>query len=138
MDVIKKRKIAFNLQLIATVITFFIIYLYMDKKVGIPYLIGAALVYIGTIYYRFSIIKNNFYMQKVKKNKYLEIINKLLPLIAFVAIVYLPRYYGLNALVAALIFNASTIINERYTRYISIKDYNERLKEYNKKNKNKK
>ncbi|WP_100064952.1 hypothetical protein [Miniphocaeibacter massiliensis] len=138
MDAIKKRKLSFNIQLAVTVIVFFILYKYAKKELGLPYLIIGILLYIGAAYFRFSIIKKNFYIQKVKKNKYLEIINKLLPLLAFVSILYIPNKYALNVVIAVLIFNMSMIINERYTRYILIKDYNKKLEEYNKKNKGKK
>ena len=137
MEAIKKRKFAFNLQLVITVVMFFALYKYMKKEASLVYLIGGVVLYIASSYYRFSIIQKNFYIQKVKKNKYLEIINKLLPIFAFVAIIYIPKIYGINVVIAALLFNASVVINERYTRYISIEDYNKRLKEYNKKKKKK-
>ncbi len=136
MDLHKKRKFTVFLQMLATIFLFWILYRFAKKELDLKYLIISIIVYIGVMYIRFSVLTKNFYVQKFKKNKYLDIFKRISPIIAFFIIMYLPSNYGINAIAGGLVFNLGTVIEEKYTRYftqVEYDDYMEKKKQKEKK-----
>lgn len=140
MNLHKKRKFTVFLQMLATIFLFWILYRFAKKELDLKFLIISVVLYIGVMYIRFTVLTKNFYVQKFKKNKYLDIFKRISPIIAFFAIMFLPSNFGLNAIAGGLIFNLGTVIEERYTKYFTQEEYDDYMekKKQNEKKKNKK
>ena len=128
MDLHKKRKFTVFLQMLATILLFWILYRFAKKELDLKYLIISVIAYIGVMYIRFTILTKNFYVQKFKKNKYLDIFKRMSPIIAFFAIMFLPSNFGLNAIAGGLVFNLGTVIEEKHTKYFTQEEYDEYMK----------
>ncbi|HHX69612.1 MAG: hypothetical protein WAO56_00815 [Miniphocaeibacter sp.] len=138
MDLHKKRKFAVFLQMLTTILLFYILYKFAKKELSLIYLVVAVLVFLASMIYRFRILTKNFYVQRFKKNKVLEFLSKTLPIFSFFAILYIPDIYGINAIIGAIMFNTSLVIDERYTKYYTQEEYDEYMKNKKKNNKKKK
>lgn len=128
MDLHKKRKFTVFLQMLATILLFWILYRFAKKELDLKYLIISVIAYIGVMYIRFTVLTKNFYVQKFKKNKYLDIFKRMSPIIAFFAIMFLPSNFGLNAIAGGLVFNLGTVIEEKHTKYFTQEEYDEYMK----------
>ncbi|QQK08110.1 hypothetical protein [Miniphocaeibacter halophilus] len=138
MDLHKKRKFSVFLQMLTTILLFYILYKFAKKEISLIYLIIGVLIFLASMFYRFRILTKNFYVQRFRKTKVLEFLSKTLPIFAFFAILYIPDIYGINAIIGAIMFNSSLIIDERYTKYYTQEEYDEYMKNKKKKNNKKK
>ena len=137
MNLHNKRKLGYFLHIFMTIMLFMSLYGYMSKKMPLSILIISGLLYIGTLFLRYRILSKNFYVQKYPKSKTITIISRILPIASFFILLYFPNNFGINSLLAGLVFSGNTIIDEKYSKYYTYEEYEEYMKKKNKKNNNK-
>lgn len=136
MDQHNKRKLALFLQVLATVLLFVSLSSFLRDRSNYTYLIIGVLVFIVVLYYRYKVLSKHFYVQRFPKGKWMNTLSRMLPILAFIAVYYIPDNYGLNTLVGAAMFSVGTVIDEKYSKYFTHEEYEEYMKN-KKKNKKK-
>lgn len=119
------RKFSLVLQIIASIIMFQGIYYYYVSRENLFIPIFGLLIFIISITFRYIILKNNFYVQKLQKTKAAMTLSRFGTILAFLAMYFLPNIYFINAIVGGILFNLGVLLNDRYLKYYTEVEYNE-------------
>lgn len=119
------RNLSLVLQVIATIILFQGIYDYFVNRKDLFIPIFGLFILIISIGFRYIILKNNFYVQKLQKSKAAMTIIRFGTLLGFLALYFLPNIYFINSIIGGILFNLGVLLNDRYLKYYTEVEYNE-------------
>ena len=119
------RNLSLVLQIIASIIMFQGIYYYYVSRENLFIPIFGILIFIISITFRYIILKNNFYVQKLQKTKAAMTVSRFGTLLGFLSLYFLPKIYFINAIVGGILFNLGVLLNDRYLKYYTEVEYNE-------------
>ena len=119
------RNLSLVLQIIASIIMFQGIYYYYVSRENLFIPIFGLLIFIISITFRYIILKNNFYVQKLQKTKAAMTVSRFGTLLGFLSLYFLPKIYFINAIVGGILFNLGVLLNDRYLKYYTEVEYNE-------------
>ena len=119
------RKFSLVLQIIASIIMFQGIFQYYISRENLFVPIFGLFIFIISIAFRYVILKNNFYVQKLQKTKAAMTLSRFGTILAFFAMYFLPNIYFLNTIVGGILFNLGVLLNDRYLKYYTEVEYNE-------------
>ena len=122
------RNLSLVLQVIATIILFQGIYDYFVNRKDLFIPIFGLFILIISIGFRYIILKNNFYVQKLQKSKAAMTIIRFGTLLGFLALYFLPNIYFINSIIGGILFNLGVLLNDRYLNYYTEVEYNEYMK----------
>lgn len=122
------RNLSLVLQVIATIILFQGIYDYFVNRKDLFILIFGLFILIISIGFRYIILKNNFYVQKLQKSKAAMTIIRFGTILGFLALYFLPNSYFINSIIGGILFNLGVLLNDRYLKYYTEVEYNEYMK----------
>lgn len=122
------RNLSLVLQVIATIILFQGIYDYFVNRKDLFIPIFGLFILIISIGFRYIILKNNFYVQKLQKSKAAMTIIRFGTILGFLALYFLPNIYFINSIIGGILFNLGVLLNDRYLKYYTEVEYNEYMK----------
>lgn len=122
------RNLSLILQVIATIILFQGIYDYFVNRKDLFIPIFGLFILIISIGFRYIILKNNFYVQKLQKSKAAMTIIRFGTILGFLALYFLPNSYFINSIIGGILFNLGVLLNDRYLKYYTEVEYNEYMK----------
>lgn len=122
------RNLSLVLQVIATIILFQGIYDYFVNRKDLFIPIFGLFILIISIGFRYIILKNNFYVQKMQKSKAAMTIIRFGTILGFLALYFLPNIYFINSIIGGILFNLGVLLNDRYLKYYTEVEYNEYMK----------
>lgn len=122
------RNLSLVLQVIATIILFQGIYDYFVNRKDLFIPIFGLFILIISIGFRYIILKNNFYVQKLQKSKAAMTIIRFGTILGFLALYFLPNSYFINSIIGGILFNLGVLLNDRYLKYYTEVEYNEYMK----------
>ena len=122
------RNLSLILQVIATIILFQGIYDYFVNRKDLFIPIFGLFILIISIGFRYIILKNNFYVQKLQKSKAAMTIIRFGTILGFLALYFLPNIYFINSIIGGILFNLGVLLNDRYLKYYTEVEYNEYMK----------
>lgn len=122
------RNLSLILQVIATIILFQGIYDYFVNRKDLFIPIFGLFILIISIGFRYIILKNNFYVQKLQKSKAAMTLIRFGTILGFLALYFLPNSYFINSIIGGILFNLGVLLNDRYLKYYTEVEYNEYMK----------
>ncbi len=122
------RNLSLILQVIATILLFQGIYDYFVNRKDLFIPIFGLFILIISIGFRYIILKNNFYVQKLQKSKAAMTIIRFGTILGFLALYFLPNSYFINSIIGGILFNLGVLLNDRYLKYYTEVEYNEYMK----------
>lgn len=122
------RNLSLVLQVISTIILFQGIYDYFVNRKDLFIPIFGLFILIISIGFRYIILKNNFYVQKLQKSKAAMTIIRFGTILGFLALYFLPNSYFINSIIGGILFNLGVLLNDRYLKYYTEVEYNEYMK----------
>ena len=122
------KNLSLILQVIATIILFQGIYDYFVNRKDLFIPIFGLFILIISIGFRYIILKNNFYVQKLQKSKAAMTIIRFGTILGFLALYFLPNIYFINSIIGGILFNLGVLLNDRYLKYYTEVEYNEYMK----------
>lgn len=122
------RNLSLVLQVIATIILFQGIYDYFVNRKDLFIPIFGLFILIISIGFRYIILKNNFYVQKLQKSKAAMTLIRFGTILGFLALYFLPNSYFINSIIGGILFNLGVLLNDRYLKYYTEVEYNEYMK----------